>query len=410
MHIFGEEVPRERSGHSLVASKNGTCYLFGGFCGERCLSELFKLSRPFEDLKAASWTRLSSVGGPSARVSHSACACKDGMFVFGGSGPLIGSSSHNDSFFYSFDNDTWTCLDDASTEPQVNWDQDPMLFGRYASSAFVASRPEPGYGRACAYHEPCDCVMIFGGTDGYQYDNRLWVFHMPSRTWYLLKHFSGNAPSARYLAKACVMCLPGEDEKLIILGGDRPPFTNVQLQIHELNLRTLTWTCLSFYNDETVPLNRIAHGVCQVNPDTILLYGGCGRRSPPTDPHASIRGGNIRQFSDYLVHSDAWLYSHRNRMFTRLDKPSNRSHESPGPLEFHTCVSVGQGRDIIVFGGCSHGERKNDTYIYRLQATMFTLTELCLTVIKHSFVANDQLEEPIEDVVPTELMEKYKFL
>eukprot|EP00906_Rhabdomonas_costata_P000540 RCo000692 len=83
-----EDVPEARAFHSL-ASHRGKLFLFGGFNGMRCLSDLWMYTEVGEVLGFGDWRRVAipmDAPHPGPRMNHGSCALSDGrVLIFGGS-------------------------------------------------------------------------------------------------------------------------------------------------------------------------------------------------------------------------------------------------------------------------------------------------------------------------------------
>lgn len=174
-----------------------------------------------------------------------------------------------------------------------------------------------------------DCMFVFGGFDGVERRNDMYVFNFTTKTWRLVDNATGSPPTPRDRHTSVVY-----RNCLYIFGGfDGHARTN---DLYQFDIETCHWTqILPSTLESTIPTPRHSHSAVVYN-DNMIVYGG-------------YDGG---------YRSDLHKYSFSTNTWTRVD-PSGRS---PRPRYRATCVVH---RDQCYLHGGHDGTRHlMDTHVY----------------------------------------------
>ena len=394
------DIPKARSGHSIVSKNERSCYLFGGYDGTTCFNDVYILSLDDERFPGV-WRKVitdfpNDPVVPSPRASHAACNCADlGMYICGGSGEEFGHSNTNDCFFFDYDENRWYDITNAGLEKVKRLEHNTQRRLRLASVDVEHtfehdSQPAAGYGRACTFDAESLSIWIFGGTTGRNYSNDLWRFHLPSGRWSRLARSSGQNPSPRYTAKLG-MC----GGTIIVVGGGIPAqcFSSDPLEVFSFNTETSVWSKAALPVELPCPGSRFAHAVAQLDPRTMFVFGGSARRRPNSfDTLGSVLGGDIRAFIDSHMYDDAWVYDIPTNTWTQVAPAEN----SPCSLDFVAAAPLRGGRDVVIFGGFNKVQRNNDAARLRLRNEVPSLEAVCLKGL-HELRIEDPERFPSED-------------
>jgi len=174
-----------------------------------------------------------------------------------------------------------------------------------------------------------DCMFVFGGFDGVERRNDMYVFNFTTKTWRVVDNATGSPPTPRDRHSSVVY-----RNSLYIFGGfDGHARTN---DLYRFDIETSNWTqILPSTLESTIPTPRHSHSAVVYN-DSMIVYGG-------------YDGG---------YRSDLHKYSFASNTWTRFD-PSGRS---PRPRYRATCVVH---RDQCYLHGGHDGTRHlMDTHVY----------------------------------------------
>ncbi|KAF4756812.1 hypothetical protein FOZ63_030173 [Perkinsus olseni] len=294
------ETPRIRSGHTACIYRSRFLYVFGGFDGEQCFDDLYRL-----DLHSLVWSKIEGRGDmPSGRASHTATSDElaGSMFVFGGSGSHFGYTNKCDLYEFAYDTSTWSLLcemgistnaspvrpaaadgarpgapigETAADRPQITGPAGPTssLTANSPSSpplgmVEVQDAPTARYGQCMVQHN--EQLYIWGGTHGTNYPTDMHRFDLVSKHWFGVP-MSGEQPSGRYRHQALV-----RNDCMYVLGGSG---TARYGDVFEFNLCTNTWKRLVCSGVGLFQQGRYAHAAV-LQDSKVLVYGGNdGRRT-----------------------------------------------------------------------------------------------------------------------------------
>lgn len=169
---------------------------------------------------------------------------------------------------------------------------------------------------------------IFGGFDGTQRVNDLHVFDMETNVWARVVS-SGNAPTPRHSHAAVV-----HRDSLYVFGGYDGSY---RCDFHEFNFITRQWTLMPSGGDVPRPRYR---GTCVVHEDRMILHGG----------HDGSR---------HL--QDTFVYDFETTTWSQLITDGH----IPSPRDSH--VAVVHRNSMFIFGG-STGQAMNDFHELRLES------------------------------------------
>lgn len=232
----GSACPSARRGHSMVASSlreegKFTVYLFGGFDGQRRLSDLWSLEVTLVTengivTPTGSWTQLPSVGEtPNAR---DACAFaldqqKQRLIVFGGFTVAV------DQGFYVYDlpaaardavspspaTAAATTTPSGDHAPSVTPDNATAAIFQWTKKSFpvIPSRRQHSFG-VCSHHY----FLCLFGHDGRQTLSQICQLHMGDGKW-TLAAFDGDEVEPRLTPS---VCLAEGGKKVLVFGGQGP--------------------------------------------------------------------------------------------------------------------------------------------------------------------------------------------
>jgi len=169
--------------------------------------------------------------------------------------------------------------------------------------------------------------FIFGGFDGSQRVNDMHVFDLETNTWGRVLTAQGNAPTPRHSHAAVVY-----RDSMYVFGGYDGSY---RCDFHEFNFLTRQWTIMPSGGDVPRPRYR---GTCVVHEDRMILHGG----------HDGSR---------HL--QDTYIYDFEQSAWQQLITDGH----IPSPRDSH--VAVVYGRSMFIFGG-STGQAMNDFHELRL--------------------------------------------
>ncbi|KAF4728359.1 hypothetical protein FOZ63_029489, partial [Perkinsus olseni] len=294
------ETPRIRSGHTACIYRSRFLYVFGGFDGEQCFDDLFRL-----DLHSLVWSKVEGRGDmPSGRASHTATSDElaGSMFIFGGSGSHFGYTNKCDLYEFAYDTSTWSLLCEMGistnaspvrpaaadgTRPgapagETSADRTQITGPAGPTSSLTANSPSSPplgmvevqdaptarYGQCMVQHN--EQLYIWGGTHGTNYPTDMHRFDLVSKRWFGVP-MSGEQPSGRYRHQALV-----RNDCMYVLGGSG---TARYGDVFEFNLCTNTWKRLVCSGVGLFQQGRYAHAAV-LQDSKVLVYGGNdGRRT-----------------------------------------------------------------------------------------------------------------------------------
>eukprot|EP00993_Chasmostoma_nieuportense_P000833 NODE_1765_length_1389_cov_60.202853_g1676_i0.p1 GENE.NODE_1765_length_1389_cov_60.202853_g1676_i0~~NODE_1765_length_1389_cov_60.202853_g1676_i0.p1 ORF type:complete len:458 (+),score=95.52 NODE_1765_length_1389_cov_60.202853_g1676_i0:13-1386(+) len=321
------DAPSRRDCHTMVLHE-GSIYLFGGWDGTECLSDVHQF-----DLSLQTWSALPCSAPPPAREGHSAVAYKHEMVVFGGQGAQI----YNDCHLFDFSKHTWR---EMKAVGQLD---------SYSSTDSLSSAvPSPRF-----YHTAVvfrDEMYVFGGCDEQHYFGELYALSLISASW-RKEYAVGQGPGRRY-CHSSVVYLDG----MYVFGGceDDTNFNDCYLY----QFATSHWSHV-VYRSGLPPTPRYSQ-VCVVDEhaNLMVVFGGCVE--------------SCKFNTGYVFCMSEW------RWFPIVAPESI-------PVAGHSCVYA--GGKLFIFGGCGDEEAYNQLYELAL-CPQFMLTRqegsVCVVVPTHA--------------------------
>jgi N-acetylneuraminic acid mutarotase len=244
-HVVGEmPVPLRAMTCTAVGKK---LVIFGGGDGPAYYNDVYVL-----DTVNFRWSKPKILGDkfPSKRRAHTACLCKNGIYVFGGGDGVRAL------------NDIWRL--DVSDVNKMSWklvsasspvDKAPGAAGGSSKDAKPKAR---GYHTANMVGNK---LIIFGGSDGGECFNDVWVYDIETHAW---KAVSITQAFRRLSHTATIV-----GSYLFVIGGhDGNEYSNDVLL---LNLVTMTWDKRKVYG--VPPSGRGYHGTV-LHDSRLLVIGG----------------------------------------------------------------------------------------------------------------------------------------
>jgi N-acetylneuraminic acid mutarotase len=278
-----ETIPLPRSGHRC-ATDGIFLYSFGGF-NPRIPGKLFTKNIWCFHLTSKRWYNIMTNGDrfdkvPTCVASSTMVLHKGRFIVFGGSGYPFGSTNSNRTFEFDPREQMWRCF---SVMPEVG---DIV--------------PTAGYGQGVVMDSD-DCMFIFGGTRGLDYNNDLYKFNLKTHRWEYIR--CNEPPLARYRHE-----MVGIDGGFIVIGGYGQ---NGACPLDKLPLYSYadcSWKEVSCEEDPDhgFPKARRAHG-CVKFKDNVYVSGGLDKDDGET-MYDDIWMLNVETFS--------WLKIPQVELFT----------------------------------------------------------------------------------------------
>ncbi|XP_012063821.1 PREDICTED: multiple epidermal growth factor-like domains protein 8 [Atta cephalotes] len=310
-----------RFGHSLVADRRGSLWMFGGYSlSHGPLNDI----RLF-DTKNNTWMQVtvestSEASMPQGRYFHAAeiVHSRQQIYVYGGLSMKdedvqgLSNNTLSDFWKFSLQNQRWSQIvqDELKKEPlplaghtltlrRDGESESLILIGGFSPKYgyldviwefnletetwdtvnTVGNGPVGVYGHSTVYHSKSDSLYVFGG---YTYainrtfiSNRLYALNYKTRTWSVLPPFEdeitdGNSlPQARFLHSAVTT-----DEYMVIFGGRQNPHNTSDSLIaykYSCNL----WIRLITKDTETIgspPPPAYAHAMTHADPESNAVY------------------------------------------------------------------------------------------------------------------------------------------
>jgi N-acetylneuraminic acid mutarotase len=241
-HVTGEvPVPLRAMTCTAVGKK---LVIFGGGDGPAYYNDVYVL-----DTVNFRWSRPRMLGDktPSKRRAHTACLYKNGIYVFGGGDGVRAL------------NDIWRL--DVSDAHKMSW---KLISGPSGSEKSPVPGGKDSRPKARGYHTANmvgSKLIIFGGSDGGECFNDVWVYDVDSHVW---KAVSIPVTFRRLSHTATIV-----GSYLFVIGGhDGNEYSNDVLL---LNLVTMTWDKRKVYG--LPPSGRGYHGTVLYD-SRLLVIGG----------------------------------------------------------------------------------------------------------------------------------------
>ena len=214
-----------------------------------------------------------------------------------------------DAYRFNFESETWKRV-----EYPAGFSNDPVIpFGRpHQHQCCDPTIPKPTYGHSMVVASKTH-ALIFGGTEGQDYDNTVFAVNLESFVWTILK-CSGDIPSPRYMARCFVLPANSSSpsKRLLVLGGDEHlPDPVSPSQVHELNLSTLVWKRIPISNDPDTPRSRLGTAIAELDNGEFILFGG--RSKKMSEPLTHLMMGDQS--------NETFFYSSRRQTFVRCKLP-----------------------------------------------------------------------------------------
>ncbi|BES89065.1 Plexin repeat [Nesidiocoris tenuis] len=262
-----------RFGHSLLADRRSSLWLFGGYSlSHGPLNDI----RLFDTINNT-WVQVTidstnDANMPRGRYFHAAAISLSRREIFvhggltetaagtgdqafgGGEHPIRQNSTLNDFWKFSLKNSHWIAIETPFSPPGLAghtltlrrdeesetliliggfstvqgflssvWEFDPVT-DQWAELETAGYGPIGVYGHSTVYHEPTQSFYVFGGyvygVNRTHISSRLFAFHYPSRTWSALPTFAENnpprlnVPRARFLHSAVTT-----NDYMLVFGG-----------------------------------------------------------------------------------------------------------------------------------------------------------------------------------------------
>lgn len=169
------DIPSPRSGH--VAVSDGACmYVYGGYNKDGDEEMVFPEMYRFHFL-TATWEKLPMLGpAPTATCSQSAVLIGKEIIMFGGTGLPFGLHNDNDIHVFDISSQSWRLV-----EPEGDL------------------RPVGRFGQSVVYDSKRHSLWMYGGTEGLEFHNDVWVFDLSKKQWKQIH--TENPPAARFVPK-----------------------------------------------------------------------------------------------------------------------------------------------------------------------------------------------------------------
>ena len=181
--------------------------------------------------------------------------------------------------------------------------------------------PGPRYQHAMAYNAATNQVFVFGGRDGSQVYNDVWVLDLATLSWRRLAVEASSAPPARFSA---VIMVDTAAEKLYVTTGQQQG-GSVLGDIWRLDLQTEIWEDLSSAAGEG-PVARYGAAGGELNGNLVVTHGF----------------GTTR-------YDDTWLFNTTSRQW------ENITPAGEVPLKRCLLAAATTAGGLVLHGGCSSG-------------------------------------------------------
>lgn len=241
----GTKPPARWFSAMVYDSESDRTILFGGSTMEHYFNDTWAY-----DLNTNNWTMMKPSYAPSPRLLHAMVydSKNDNIILFGGG---VGNFSHNDTWIYTYNNNTWL----KSNPPRSN--------------------PSSRIGHTMNYDSASNRVILFGGYTSLGYNAETWMYDYNANRWTNMT--LNNHPSARYKH---AMTYDSDSDRTVLFGGTNSQNDDTWIY----NLNTNTWLSMT---PSIHPSARSGHTmVYNFNKDRILLFGG----------------------EDGYLHCDTWVY------------------------------------------------------------------------------------------------------
>lgn len=236
--------PSPRSGHRCVTDDT-YLYVFGGFnpgTTKKLFSEIWCFN-----LSLQTWHKLETSGPSPTCVASSTVVLRRGkLVIFGGSGYPFGSNNSNRTYVCDLRMRKWKELSIGSASNET---------------------PEESYGQ-CGVIGPDNCMYVFGGTKGLEYNNNLHKMNLDSYSWEWIR--CRIVPSPRYRHEAVSI-----DDAFLVIGGYGQNGACTLEKVYMFKYDQNVWKevkCLP-YNDSEFPKPRRAHS-CIRYKKNVYVCGG----------------------------------------------------------------------------------------------------------------------------------------
>lgn len=201
---------------------------------------------------------IAHLDGGLRRVNHTAVACGDLIYSFGGfcNGDNYRSFNSIDVHVLNTKNLRWFLIPPKKDPNGVPLEYPDVPFQRYGHTAV-------------AYK--CN-VYMWGGRNDEMCCNILFCFNTQTLKW-SKPQVTGNIPGVRDGHSACIY-----GQYMYIFGGFEEQINQFSCDVHCLNLETMVWNYIPTTN--TPPSYRDFHSATVMN-DRMYIFGGRGDRHSP---------------------------------------------------------------------------------------------------------------------------------
>ena len=290
--------PCGRKGHSIDIYQNRSIVVFGGITtmGDSGRGQLFNDTYIY-NMESKRWTKIEAGGDcPSPRHQHCSAIVEGHLYVLGGrtkKGDPI-----KDAFKLDLDSGEWarvigtgvsmhlnsrllwTCVQmeapygalgdlilfseskKAKSSGILEYYKLNLLTGDYSCPPPRGRAPSPRTAYSAVSWK--ERVVIFGGYDGKQRFNDLFVLNLVSGTWKKVK--TRSPPTARYGHTATLI-----GDLMLVVGGYNVGWSN---DVHILNLQSMAWYSL-METPGALLKPREGHAAGQIDGSGLYVFGGC---------------------------------------------------------------------------------------------------------------------------------------
>jgi len=325
--------PCARGGHSATLADTQLVLFGGHYYGKGSfvyLNDVHVL-----DVETSTWHDVRCAGEPPPpRYGHTATLVGRRMFVFGGRGE--NNVVLKDMYLLDLDEWCWVKVNPTTTAPTSRFDHADVLIGNK--------------------------IVIFGGWDGKQCFDDLWVFDTEAFTWMKPKT-AGTPPRARHGCKMEILT----DGRITVFGGHSTADLQNNLKnsynndIRTLDTETMIWSRPRVTGD--MPSGRYGHTMCRVGNALALVGGWAGVRRSMVFEYLPVPDNfeerDISMLTEYMHFLDtgmehmAWIAP----PFTGVEHPHRYGH---------TTNLVGDY--LFVFGGWDGNRPMNDLQVLDVSA------------------------------------------
>jgi hypothetical protein len=188
------------------AAIGNTIYSFGGQTNEKCSDEFYNL-----DINEMRWRKTEVEGiKPDGRRGAGMCQINGKLLLMGGFGPIT-SRNHPQAQY----KESEKCKD-------LGWNNELFEFDPqtkyWCAVSVTGSKPSPRQNHTLTAVDDKRAVL-FGGSDGDNQLNDLWLFYYGTKVWTEIPPSSSLWPQPRSYHTVCTMMRDNQKIKLLLIGG-----------------------------------------------------------------------------------------------------------------------------------------------------------------------------------------------